>query len=48
MADNELIVGEPRLGWLIDGNPDTTESAVMLRDTGFSIHVGPRIPISTP
>ena len=43
MADNELIVGEPRLGWLIDGNPDTTETAVMLRDTGAAIEL--RIPL---
>lgn len=30
MTDNELIVGQPRLGWLIDGNPKTPETAVML------------------
>ena len=43
MADNELIVGEPRLGWLIDGNPETPEAAVMLRDTGSVIEL--RIPL---
>jgi hypothetical protein len=43
MADNELIVGEPRLGWLIDGNPKTPETAVMLRDTGSIIEL--RIPL---
>ena len=43
MADNELIVGEPRLGWLIDGNPKTPETAVMLQDTGSVIEL--RIPL---
>ena len=43
MADNELIVGEPRLGWLIDGNPKTPETAAMLRDTGSIIEL--RIPL---
>lgn len=43
MADNELIVGEPRLGWLIDGNPKTPKAAVMLRDTGSVIEL--RIPL---
>lgn len=43
MATNELIVGEPRLGWLIDGNPETPEAAVMLRDTGSVIEL--RIPL---
>lgn len=43
MADNELIVGEPRLGWLIDGNPETPEAAVMLQDTGSVIEL--RIPL---
>ena len=43
MADNELIVGEPRLGWLIDSNPKTPETAVMLRDTGAAIEL--RIPL---
>ena len=43
MANNELIVGEPRLGWLIDGNPETPEAAVMLRDTGSVIEL--RIPL---
>ena len=43
MADNELIVSEPRLGWLIDGNPKTPETAAMLRDTGSIIEL--RIPL---
>ena len=43
MADNELIVGEPRLGWLIDGNPKTPKAAVMLRDTGSVVEL--RIPL---
>lgn len=43
MMDNELIVGEPRLGWLIDGNPKTPETAAMLRDTGSIIEL--RIPL---
>ena len=37
MAKNELIVGEPRLGWFIDGNKETDSVAVMLRDTGTTI-----------
>lgn len=37
MANNELIPGEPRLGWLVDGDPDTDHIAVMLRDTGTAI-----------
>ena len=43
MADNELIVSEPRLGWLIDSNPKTPETAAMLRDTGSIIEL--RIPL---
>nr|WP_248371719.1 HEPN domain-containing protein [Actinomyces naeslundii] len=43
MANNELIVGEPRLGWLIDGNPDTPETTVMLQDTGSVVEL--RIPL---
>ena len=43
MADNELIVSEPRLGWLIDGNPKTPETAAMLRDRGSIIEL--RIPL---
>lgn len=43
MADNDLIVGEPRLGWLIDGNPETPETAAMLRNTGSIIEL--RIPL---
>lgn len=38
-----FIVGEPRLGWLIDGNPKTPETAVMLQDTGSVIEL--RIPL---
>ena len=37
MAKNELRVGEPRLCHLIDGNPDTPEAVVMLRNTGTAI-----------
>ncbi|MEX1142576.1 MAG: HEPN domain-containing protein [Thermoleophilaceae bacterium] len=39
MAKNELLVGEPRLGWFIDGNPDTEQIAVMLQDTGTAIEL---------
>lgn len=39
MTDNELVVGEPRLGWLADGNPDTPDVAVMLRNTGDVIEL---------
>ena len=39
MASNELIRGEPRLGWFLDGNPDTDHIAVMLRDTGAAIEL---------
>lgn len=39
MAKNELVVGEPRLGWFIDGNADTESIAVMLRDTGKTIEL---------
>lgn len=44
MAENQLRVGEPRLCRLIDGNPDTPETTVMLRNTGNSIEV--TFPIS--
>ena len=39
MANNELTVDEPRLGWFVDGNPNTEEVAVMLRDTGAAIEL---------
>jgi len=39
MAKNELVVGEPRFGWFIDGDPDTEQIAVMLRDTGTAIEL---------
>lgn len=39
MAGNDLIQGEPRLGWFVDGNPDTDHTAVMLRDTGAAIEL---------
>lgn len=45
MSDNTLIVGEPRLGWLIDGNQDSSEIAVMLRDTGTAIEL--TVPLSS-
>lgn len=34
---NELLVGIPRLCHLIDGNPDTPDTVVMLQDTGDAI-----------
>lgn len=37
MTENTLQVGEPRLCHLIDGNPDTPDAVVMLRDTGDAI-----------
>lgn len=37
MGENLLIEGSPRMGWFIDGNPDTPEVAVMLQDTGRQI-----------
>jgi len=39
MAKNELVVGEPRLVWLIDGNKKTDPISVMLRDTGTTIEL---------
>ncbi|MGP9490031.1 hypothetical protein CIK76_13100 [Glutamicibacter sp. BW80] len=39
MAKNELVVGEPRLGWFIDGNKETDSISVMLRDTGTTIEL---------
>lgn len=39
MANNELQPGEPRLGWFVDGDPDTEMIAVMLRDTGSAIEL---------
>lgn len=39
MGKNELVPGEPRLGWFIDGDPKTDYIAVMLRDTGNSIEL---------
>lgn len=39
MTDNELKVGEPRLGWLIDGTGNVPATAVMLRDTGTAIEL---------
>ena len=35
--DNVLEPGRPRLGWLVDGDPDTPRTAVMLQDTGSQI-----------
>lgn len=37
--ENALIPGEPRLGWFVDGNPDTERVAVMLQDTGTAIEI---------
>lgn len=39
MAKNELVPGEPRLGWFIDGDASTPDIAVMLRDTGSAIEL---------
>lgn len=39
MANNELVIGEPRLGWFIDGDPETDDIAVMLQDTGTVIQL---------
>lgn len=39
MSKNELVVGEPRLGWFIDGNKETDSISVMLRDTGTTIEL---------
>lgn len=41
---NQLILGEPRLGGLFDGDPDTDPIVVMLRDTGHTIEL--EIPLS--
>lgn len=49
VSANTLVVCEPRLGWLIRGNPDippdTPEVAVMLRDTGTDIEL--TVPLSS-
>lgn len=37
VADNTLTEGRPRLGWFVDGDPDTPHIAVMLEDTGRQI-----------
>lgn len=37
MADNVLIEGKPRIGWMIDGDPDTPQLSVMLELTGEQI-----------
>jgi hypothetical protein len=37
VGENILVEGKPRMGWFIDGNPDTPEIAVMLQDTGKQI-----------
>lgn len=34
---NTLVVGRGRLGWMVDGNPDTPETAVLLEDDGSDI-----------
>ena len=39
MSKNELVPGTPRLGWFIDGDPNTDHVAVMLQDTGNSIEL---------
>lgn len=37
MANNTLDEGQPRIGWMIDGNPDTPHIAVMLELTSEQI-----------
>lgn len=37
MADNVLVEGKPRIGWMIDGDPDTPHLSVMLELTGEQI-----------
>lgn len=37
MANNTLVEGQPRIGWMIDGNPDTPHIAVMLELTSEQI-----------
>jgi hypothetical protein len=38
--DNELVPGEPRLGWVyLNGGSDARKVAAMLRDTGSSIEL---------
>lgn len=37
MGENELVVGQPRLGWFIDGDDATPLVAAMLEDTGEQI-----------
>lgn len=37
MADNELVEGIHRMGWFIDGDPDTPHAAVSLEDDGQRI-----------
>jgi hypothetical protein len=39
MERNVLEEGNPRLGWLVDGDPSTPEIAVMLCDTGSRIEL---------
>lgn len=38
-TENELVPERPRLGWLIDGNPETDSIAVMLQNTGKVIEL---------
>lgn len=37
MERNVIVEGKPRVGWFIDGLPDTPEIAAMLQDTGKQI-----------
>jgi hypothetical protein len=39
MADNRLDPGATRLGWIIDGDPNTPDVAVLLQDNGESIRL---------
>lgn len=36
---NDLEIDQPRMGWLIDGNPETEKRACMLRNTGTAIEL---------
>ncbi|MDZ8276831.1 hypothetical protein R2Q81_12855 [Microbacterium aquimaris] len=39
MSKNVLVEGKPRIGWMIDGDPDTPEIAVMLELTEESVQL---------
>ncbi|WP_422116535.1 hypothetical protein [Brachybacterium sp. UNK5269] len=39
LGNNVLVVGEPRLGWLVDGVAETPPISVLLRDTGNDVEL---------